>query len=166
MNDDELIRAIRQAGEVPPPPDRDGAYERAMLAAQHPTPRRLRRGIVALIAAAIILAPVGVFATVGHYSKARPAPTLPAVTSPSPSPSTVRSHKPATQPAVDSEGTEDSSDDDTRRDDESTTGSQTDTDETEHTAEDKESDSPTPTASEPHAEESGNPDEADEADDD
>ncbi|MFA5891670.1 MAG: hypothetical protein WDA27_12085 [Actinomycetota bacterium] len=166
MNDDELIRAIHQAGEVPPPPDRDGAFERAMLAAQHSTPHHLRRGIVTLIAAAIVLAPVGVFATIGHYSKARPAPTMPAVASPSPSTPAVRSHNPTTQTVVKDEGTEDSSDDGTKPDDESTERPKTETDETEHTSDKEESNSPTPDESESPTEDGEEPDDSVEAPDD
>jgi hypothetical protein len=59
---DPLIEAIHVAGEVPPPPDRDAAFARAMRAAFAPSRRRLNRGVIALFAAALLAVPAAVFA--------------------------------------------------------------------------------------------------------
>jgi len=63
MNErDPLIDAIRAAGEVPPPPDRDAAFARAMHPVLMPSRRRLSRSFIALFAAALVAAPAAVFA--------------------------------------------------------------------------------------------------------
>jgi hypothetical protein len=63
MNErDPLIDAIRAAGEVPPPPDRDAAFARAMHPVLMPSRRRLSRSFIALFAAALLAAPAAVFA--------------------------------------------------------------------------------------------------------
>lgn len=59
---DPLIEAIHAAGEVPPPPDRDAAFARAMHLVLMPTRRRLNRSIIALFAAALLAVPAAVFA--------------------------------------------------------------------------------------------------------
>ena len=60
MNDerDDAIRdAIRGAADVPPPPDRAGAYARAMASIDAVPPRRFARPLIALVAAAAIAVP-------------------------------------------------------------------------------------------------------------
>jgi hypothetical protein len=59
---DPLIEAIHAAGEVPPPPDRDAAFARAMQTVLMPSRRRLSRSFIALFAAALLAAPAAVFA--------------------------------------------------------------------------------------------------------
>src|ERR1700751_796533 len=59
---DPLIDAIHAAGEVPPPPDRDAAFARAMQPVLMPSRRRLSRSFIALFAAALLAAPAAVFA--------------------------------------------------------------------------------------------------------
>jgi len=59
---DPLIDAIHTAGEVPPPPDRDAAFARAMQPVLMPSRRRLSRSFIALFAAALLAAPAAVFA--------------------------------------------------------------------------------------------------------
>ena len=74
---DPLIDAIRAAGAVPPAPARDEAFARAMRAAGDlGARRRMRRGVIALFAAAMLGAPAGVFAA--HTFHKAPA-TVPAV---------------------------------------------------------------------------------------
>ena len=72
---DPLIEAIRAAGDVPPPPDRDAAFARAMRPVLMPSRRRLSRSFIALFAAAILGAPAAVFAahaTHGHAAVVAP----------------------------------------------------------------------------------------------
>ena len=59
---DPFIDAIHAAGEVPPPPDRDAAFARAMQPLLMPSRRRLSRSFIALFAAALLAAPAAVFA--------------------------------------------------------------------------------------------------------
>jgi hypothetical protein len=59
---DPLIEAIHAAGEVPPAPDRDAAFARAMHAVFAPSRRRLNRSVIALFAAALLAVPAAVFA--------------------------------------------------------------------------------------------------------
>jgi hypothetical protein len=63
--DRNLIEALKAAGAVPPPPDREGAYARAMAAVGAP-PRRLNRGVTLLIAAALLAIPSTVVAMRGQ----------------------------------------------------------------------------------------------------
>src|SRR5690349_16435325 len=74
---DPLIDAIRAAGEVPPPPDRDAAFARAMQTITMPSRRRLSRSFIALFAAALLAAPAAVFtAHVTHTHAAVDAPIV------------------------------------------------------------------------------------------
>jgi hypothetical protein len=59
---DPLIDAIHAAGDVPPPPDRDAAFARAMKPVLMPSRRGLSRSFIALFAAALLAAPAAVFA--------------------------------------------------------------------------------------------------------
>ena len=68
---DPLLIEIRAAGEVPPPPDRDAAFARAMAAVTD-KPSRMRRGLTVLTAAALLAVPAGVFQTVGHLTRRAP----------------------------------------------------------------------------------------------
>ena len=71
MNEhDPLIAAIRAAGEVPPPPDRDAAFARAMHPVLMPSRRRLSRSFIALFAAALLAAPAAVFAAHATHTPA------------------------------------------------------------------------------------------------
>ena len=72
---DDLIAAIREAGEVPPPPDRDAAFERAMSAVHFPG-GRMRRALTMLVAAALLVVPAGVFQTVGGLVDAPGTPDV------------------------------------------------------------------------------------------
>src|SRR5579864_21127 len=74
---DPLIDAIRAAGEVPPPPDRDAAFARAMQPVLMPSRRRLSRSFIALFAAALLAAPAAVFAA--HETHTRAAVDTPIV---------------------------------------------------------------------------------------
>ena len=74
---DPLIDAIHAAGEVPPPPDRDTAFARAMQPVLMPSRRRLSRGFIALFAAASLAAPAAVFAA--HETRTHAADTTPIV---------------------------------------------------------------------------------------
>ena len=72
---DPLFDAIHAAGEVPPPPDRDAAFARAMQPVLMPSRRRLSRSFIALFAAALRAAPAAVFAaheTHGHAADVTP----------------------------------------------------------------------------------------------
>jgi len=71
MNErDPLIDAIHAAGDVPPPPDRDAAFARAMQPVLMPSRRRLSRSFIALFAAALLAAPAAVFAAHGTHARA------------------------------------------------------------------------------------------------
>ena len=74
---DPLLDAIHAAGEVPPPPDRDAAFARAMQPVLMPSRRRLSRGFIALFAAALIGAPAAVYAA--HVTHEHAAITTPIV---------------------------------------------------------------------------------------
>ena len=74
---DPLIDAIRAAGEVPPPPDRDAAFARAMQPVLMPSRRRLNRGFIALFAAALLAVPAAVFAA--HETRTDAAAVTPIV---------------------------------------------------------------------------------------
>ena len=67
---DPLFDAIRAAGEVPPPPDRDAAFARAMQPVLLSPRRRLNRSFIALFVAAMVAVPAAVFA-----ARATHAPT-------------------------------------------------------------------------------------------
>jgi len=77
VNDRDLLEAIREAGVVPPPPDRAGAFARALAARS--SRRRLRRFVVALVAAGLAAVPIGVLAARGGRDGV-PSPTRPAST--------------------------------------------------------------------------------------
>ena len=74
---DPLIDAIHAAGEVPPAPDRDAAFARAMQPVLMPSRRRLSRSVIALFAAALLAAPAAVFAA--HETRQHAAVVTPIV---------------------------------------------------------------------------------------
>ena len=74
---DPMIDAIHAAGEVPPPPDRNAAFARAMQPVLMPSRRRLSRSFIALFAAALLAAPAAVFAA--HETHTHPAVETPIV---------------------------------------------------------------------------------------
>ena len=59
---DPLFDAIHAAGEVPPPPDRDAAFARAMQPVLMTSRRRMSRSVIALFVAAMVAVPAAVFA--------------------------------------------------------------------------------------------------------
>ena len=67
---DPLLDAIHAAGEVPPPPDRDAAFARAMQPVLLTSRRRVGRSVIALFAAALIAAPAAVFAARATHTPA------------------------------------------------------------------------------------------------
>jgi len=67
---DPLIEAIHAAGEVPPAPDREAAFARAMRPVLMPSRRRLNRSVIALFAAALLAVPAAVFAARAAHSPA------------------------------------------------------------------------------------------------
>lgn len=67
---DPLLEAIHAAGEVPPPPDRDAAFARAVHSVLTPSRRRLNRSVIALFAAALLAVPAGVFAARAPHTPA------------------------------------------------------------------------------------------------
>jgi hypothetical protein len=73
---DPLIDAIHAAGEVPPAPDRDAAFARAMQPVLIPSRRRLSRSVIALFAAALLAAPVAVFAAHESHQNAVVTPIV------------------------------------------------------------------------------------------
>jgi hypothetical protein len=73
---DPLMDAIRAAGDVPPPPNRDRALARAMQAVDQQGRHRLSKGMIALLAAALLTVPATVFAErAAHPAKQRAVPT-------------------------------------------------------------------------------------------
>jgi len=113
---DPLLDAIRAAGEVPPPPDRDGAFARAMHAIEPARAHsRIRRGMIALLAAALLAVPATVFAARTTHP-AKPHTPPPAETA---DPASIRqTEKPDAGPTPRA-----SAGDDRHGDDEGTTGS-------------------------------------------
>jgi hypothetical protein len=87
---DPLIEAIHAAGEVPPAPDRDAAFARAMHAVLMPSRRRLNRSVIALFAAALLAVPAAVFAERASHT---PPATITPITFEKPDPGSSIQHE-------------------------------------------------------------------------
>jgi hypothetical protein len=87
---DPLLDAIHAAGEVPPPPDRDAAFARAMRPVLVPSRRRLNRSVIALFAAALLAVPAAVFAERASHT---PPATITPITFEKPDPHSSIQHE-------------------------------------------------------------------------